>query len=276
MKHDLAAVQTFLVGAIQRSTPIAGDARSAEQAAELVTGNERLSPAEQVDIYRRQFFARLRDLMGNEFPGLLRLLGAEAMARLCRAFLEAHPPAAVSFRDVFEPLPRFVETYPGFASAEERALAADMARYEFAHMELHIGPDAPPLDPAKLAGLPADAWERARIVLHPLSMQFAFDYPVHRLLKAWTAGEEMAVPAERAPVHVALFRSKDLKARFEELEPEAFALLAALRIGKALVPALAEVADPLPPERRELVGASIGRWFQQWTAWGIVIDVELR
>jgi hypothetical protein len=123
--------------------------------------------------------------------------------------------------------------------------------------------------------MPEDAWERARIVLHPALARLAFSYPVHRLRKAWKGGEPAPVPESPAPVHLALYRAKDLATHFEELSPEAFALLGALSAGEPLVPACERVASGLSPEAQEALGESVGAWFQQWAALGFVIDVVL-
>jgi len=277
MSNDLAAVESFLVSAVQRRVPIDEDDALTNDAKKFVTGNDRLRPAEQVDIYRRQYFARLREVLGNEFPGTARILGHEGMDKLVRAFVDVHPPKAPLFLEFYAPLPAFVTSWGGFVSSEQRAIAIEMARYELALTEMHGGPDEKPLDAQKLASLPEDAWEKARIVLQPVFRQYVFHYPVHKLLKAWLSGEDLPIPTEplAAPAHVALYRASDHKTHFEDLEPEAFALLAALHRGTPLVPALGEVTESLDAERQEHVGASVGRWFQQWTAWGIVVDVVL-
>ncbi len=275
MPHDLASTELFLVGALQQAASIPDDPALAGAAAAFVTGNDRLSPAEQVDIYRRQFWLRHRGVMEEDFPGLAHLLGEEGFDAFCRGYLAAHPPASQSFRDMVRDVVGFAERWEGFPSPEARAVALDMARYELALLDVFVGPDAPPLDPAKLEGLPEDAWERARIVLHPLLARLALSYPVHRLRKAWKGGEEAPVPASASPVHLVLYRAKDLVTHFEELSPEAFALLEALSAGEPLVPACERVAEGLSPEAQEALGESVGAWFQQWAALGFVIDVVL-
>ncbi|MDI1450136.1 putative DNA-binding domain-containing protein [Polyangium sp. 6x1] len=276
MRNDLASVQAFLASVIPNRAAATGDPALAETAARFVTGNARLTPAAQVDIYRRQFWYRHREVLRDDFSALARLLGDPKMDAFCRDFLDAHPPAHAPFRKMLEPVPHFAATWPGFETDAARTFAADMARYEIALLDVRAAADAPPLDPQKLASLPEDAWERARIVLHPAVQRLAFSYPVHRIRKAWlVAGEPAIVPETPSPAHIALYRSRELVTHFEELEPEAFTLLSLLAEGAALVPALGRLAEPLPEERQEHIAASVGRWFQQWTTLGIVVDVEL-
>jgi len=275
MPHDLAAAEAFLVAAVQELSPIPDDPALAAASAELVTGNDRLSPAERVDLYRRQFWLRHRAMLLEDFPGVAHVLGEERMDAFCRAYLRAHPPASHCFREMVSHVPRFAERHDGYRSPEERALVVDMARYEVALVELFVAAEAPPLDPAKLEGMAEDAWERARIVLQPLLARLSLSYPVHRLRKAWKGGEGAPIPEAPAPVHLVLYRAKDLATHFEELSPEAFALLEALAAGIPLVPACERVAEGLSPEAQEALGESVGAWFQQWAAFGWIVDVVL-
>jgi len=276
MRNDLAAVQAYLASVIPGSAPIPADPALAEAAACFVTGNARLTPAAQVDIYRRQFWLRHRELLRDDFPGLAHLLGEERMDAFCRAYLDAHPPAHAPFRRMIEDVPAFAARFDGLEGVAPRALVVDMARYEIALLDVRTGPDAPPLDPQKLTSLPEDAWERARIVLHPAALRLSFTYPVHRLRKAWiVAGEPVVLPDAPAPVKLALYRNRDLVTHFEELEAEAFLLLELLAEGVPLVPALGRLAEPLPEDRQAHVATNVGRWFQQWTTLGIVVDVDL-
>src|SRR5690349_19816708 len=99
MPHDLASTELFLVGALQQASPMPDDPALAASASAVVTGNDRLSPAEQVDIYRRQFWLRHCGVLLEDFPGLAHLLGEGGFDGFCRGYLAAHPPASQSFRD---------------------------------------------------------------------------------------------------------------------------------------------------------------------------------
>jgi hypothetical protein len=271
VKPDLLATQTFLVSVTRRDTPTTKDPALVEASAQFVTGNDRLSPAEQVEIYRQQFFIRHEEALRDDYPGLQRILGEDATSAFFHRYLEAHPPKTPYIRDLGADLPAFAAKYDGFP-AERRDLAVEMARYELELVEVFDGPDVPPLDTAKLSGMSEDDWQTARIVLHPLVVRLSFSYPVHRLRVAIKNGEEVTLPDAPSPVHLLVFR-QDLIPRFEELSPEAYALIGALGEGVPLVPALERVAGALPPERQEYVMSNIGAWFRLWTAWGVVVDI---
>ncbi len=271
MKADLLTVQTFLVSAICRDTPTPQDPEMSELAAEFVTGNSRISAAEQINIYRKQFFLRLEFVLRQDFPGLCAILGSAAAQVFFRRYLAAHPPSTPTFGPLALDVPSFAENYPDFPPLR-RDLIVDMARYERYLAALVDGPDAPPLDPAKLAAMTEDDWSRARLVLHPLLTRLSLSYPVHLLRIAIKDQKEYVLPDAPSPLHLLLFR-QDLIPRYEEVSPEAFAIVGAIGEGMPLVPALEHVASALPTERQEYVMANIGAWFRSWTAWGIIVDI---
>jgi hypothetical protein len=263
-------LQRFLAGALRRDAPIPDDAALATATSEHVAGNDRLAPAEQADIYRRQFWMRHGDSLAEDYPGLRALAGADVFDALVHAYLGAHPPRTPSLRDLGADIVAFAEAWDGFPSSL-RAAALELLRYEHAFVDLFDGAEPPPLDPRKL-DLPPEAWEHARLVLHPRMARFALEYPVHHYRRAAAAGEELPAAPEPAPVSLVLFR-RDLQIRYEEVEPQALALLEALAAGLPLAPACERVAAGLDPEASAAFEGKIGAWFQAWTAAGWIVDV---
>lgn len=273
MPTPLEPLLGFLAASFRSGAPVADDPALAARCAEHVTGNARLTPAQQVDIYRRQYWSRHLGALRDDLPGLRAALGDAAFEALCRAYLEAHPPAAVLMRDLGERLPAFAERYPGFPAGRE-ALARDLIRFELAFVDIFDGLDHPPLDPSKVQDLPEDAWSTARIVLHPLLRRMRLAYPAHEIRAAARAGQPLP-PLDPRPVHLILFR-KGVTIHVQELDPLAFALLEALAAGQALVPACEELASGLDEAAVAALGERVQAWFAQWTGWGIIVDVEPR
>lgn len=271
--EGLGSLQAYLAGAFQRGAPVVDDAALSREIAGVVRGNDRLSPAEQVDIYRRQFWLRHIDSLRDDHPGLGWLLGDDAFESMCTRYLTAHPPRTPSLRDLGADLARFLDGDPGLPEAL-REIAVEMAAYELCMVEVFDAAEAPPVAAEVLAALPEDAWETARIVVHPALQRMRVRWPVHRLRYDVRDGRTPARPEVASPCCLALFR-QDLIIRFEELDPLAFALLEALAAGEALVPAMARLAEAHPARAAELE-ASVGGWFQSWARWGWIVDVETR
>jgi len=200
------------------------------------------------------------------------LLGDEAFEVFCRAYLEAHPPSAPSLRDLGAALVGFAERYDGFPEGYA-ASAREMIRYEHAFIDIFDGAEPPPLDPQKLATLPPEAWERARVVLHPLLAPFRLEHPVHWIrARARAEGPRPEGPPASVLASVVVYRRAKM-IYFEELEPSALTLFEALARGEPLVRACEAAAAGLAPEAAEALAAKVGPWFQRWTELGFIIDI---
>ena len=274
---ELRELQRFLAGALRREAPIGDDPAVTAATAAHVAGNDRLTPAEQADIYRGQFWIRHFDALADDHPGLRAIVGDDVFDALVHAYLEAHPPRTPSLRELGADLVGFARSWGGFPPPL-RDVAVEMVAYEHLFVDLFDGAEPPPLDPAKLQGLPDDAWDRARIVLSPLLARVRLERPLHlyrlAVVEAGHDDEAPPLPEPRA-VSLALYR-RELVIRYEELEPEALALLDALAAGEPLAPACERVAATLPADAAEALGAKVGPWFQAWTANRWIVDVDLR
>ncbi|KYF52127.1 hypothetical protein BE08_08690, partial [Sorangium cellulosum] len=240
----------------------------------IVAGSARLTPAEQADIYRRQFWLRHVGALREDYPALARVLGDDGFDAFARAYLAAHPPSSFTLRDLGRHVVDFASVHGGLPP-DVRELARDVARYEHALVDLFDGASPPPLDPAKVTGMPEEGWSTARIVLSPLLALMRLRYPAHLFRRELREGGSPALPAPR-PVHLAVFRGAvDLTIRYEELHPWAFALLEALGRGVPLVAACEEVAAKVGAGEAAsaALAARVGGWFQQWTSWGLIVDV---
>jgi hypothetical protein len=273
---DAATIQTQIAAFLRRRRDLAHDEEARRFADEHLAGNARLSPVEQLEIYREQFYLRHTASLVEDFPGVGGILGQEAWDRLVWDYLASVPPASYDLGELGAGLADFAATRDWLAPSE---LVVDMARLEYAHLEVFDAPDRAPLDPAKLAAVPEDAWERARLVPDPGLRLLHLRYPVLELRKVILAqnerGEtsELMLPAPK-PGYFAVHRRK-LAIFHDELEPASFALLAHVVQGEPLGVACENAARDASTSV-ETLGENLGRWFSEWSARGYVVDVDLR
>lgn len=270
---QLERVQAFLTDVFQLGTEIPEGGALAARVAEHVTGNDRLSPAEQADIYRRQFFLRHVESLQEDHLGLAHYLGEDGFERLAYAYLAKHPPRTPSLRDLGADMASFVTTYDGLPE-HLRDLCADMARYELEIVEIFDAADVPPPDGARLAALPQEAWLTRPLVLTPLLRLLEFRYPVPELRVAIQKGKPEREPPPPETARYGVFRRNDV-IRFERLPAEAYALLGLLVGGEPLVGACEKLSETLSSARAAEVEAEVGEWFQRWASWGWILDVKV-
>ena len=263
---ELPKLQSEIATFVRQNMAISDHPRSFKSAQKLATGNARMTPCDQLDVYREQFFLRHVGSLREDFPTLEHLLGVEKFEKMCAEYLAAAPPRSFALRDASDRMGAFLKTVAPYASD---ALLADCANVEWAFIEAFDAADAPPLDVSVLASIDEDAWDRAVIHFHPSLRFLDLAHPAHEFRTQVRSGKKPDRPASRA-TRVVAFRSADDTLRWLEVEPAAFALLRALSEKKPLGEA-GEVAAQIDAG----VGEKIGAWFQAWTQNGWISRIEV-
>lgn len=267
--ESLREMQSFLATAFQSPAPLATRDDLAPGARAVATGNARMSPVDQVDVYREQFWLRHVASLAEDFPTVKYLLGgAPAFEALARRYLAAHPPRTFRLEELGADMAAFLRTDPQTASDP---LYADCAAVEYGFIEAVSAADPRPFDAASLAGAGEDALMSATLVMQAPLRLVATQHPVHEFRDAVRGGASPARP-EVAPTHLAIFRS-GIELRYFALEPAAFAvveaLLAGLPLDQACDRAIASGAD------EGEIASKLAQWFQWWTQWGWLERVVL-
>lgn len=271
---NLASLQRWVVEHLRsrRGLP-QNDAVSAE-AREHLTGNDRLRPVEQLEIYREQFWLRHTASLVEDFPGVGGILGQAEWEKLVEGYLETHSPTSWTLRELGRAFPDYVASRDDLP---HRALCSDMARLEWRFIELFDATDCPPLDLAKLGSLPPSTLETGQLLLSPALCLLEVDFPVadlrQRLIEGRSAGASGEGPLIPEPKkqHLVLYRGQDRRLYHLPVGREAFALLEGLSRGLSLV-AACEHALAEAPEHAERLERNVGAWFQQWAKRGWIVD----
>jgi len=270
-----AQIQLQMAALLRRPHDLGKDEEARRFAETHLSGNERLSPVEQLEIYREQFFLRHTDSLVEDFPGVGGILGQQAWSPLVWDYLATIAPTSYDLAELGAGFPDFIA---GRAGLEQRELLVDMATLEWNHVVVFSAPDRSPLDPAKLASVPADAWESARLVPDPGLRLQRVSYPVvalrRKLVLARDADDDapIALP-DPEPACLAVHRRERL-IHHDVLEPPAFELLRAVADGEPLGLAC-ETAAARAGIALETLGQELERWFGAWAARGYVVDVVL-
>jgi hypothetical protein len=270
-----ADLQAHFARFLLRRRDLTRDDEARAFAGEHLCGNARVSPVEQLEIYREQYWLRHTASLVEDFPGVGAILGQRDWERLVEEYLVAHPPVTFSLRDLGAGLPDFAN---GREWLPHRRLVVDMARLEWAYVEVFDAPEAPPLAPEKLAAIPEDSWESVRFVANPAVRLLAVAYPVldlrRHLLGATGVSSDVEPSAalpEPEPHRYAIARRR-LAIDHDELDPRAFELLSklfrAIPLGEACESTASELSlDP------ETLSRDLETWFATFTARGYVVDL---
>lgn len=268
-------LESVMAGFLRARRSLLRDEGARRFAEREVAGNARVSPIEQLEIYRRQFWLRHTESLVEDFPGVGRIVGQAHWERLVEEYLDEHPPSTPSLRDVGRYLASFAAACAWLPRSE---LVADMAELEWALIEAFDAAAHAPLDPRQLAAIPEQAWPTARFAPHPTLRLLALRYPVTDVLREAVAAARRGEPAleplaniEPKPTFVAVYR-KDLVVHRDELEAADYALLSRLHRGDELEKAC-EAAAGESGVGPEALAERLAGLFQHWSARGYFVKV---
>jgi hypothetical protein len=236
----------------------------------LVTPGPRLSAIDRVQIYKDSYFARLVECLADDYPALSYVLGEETFASLARGYIENHPSRSRSLNAYGQHLAAFCRARP----EPWAGFAADLARLEWALVEVVHEPASESLAPDALATIPAARWQTVRLLPSRGLRLLAFAYPVNDFFQAF---RDERLPEMPGPAHTATVIYRQGLALWRMgLEPRAAALLKDLLSGVPLAVAVASLeARSQPAGTSEELARLLPHWLHSWVQSGLFRGVEL-
>lgn len=271
---NLLELQRRVAGAVM--SPF--NASISAEAKRLVKPNDRLTSTERLGIYHRQYWYRILDSFNEDFPGLGAIVGDRAFKRLANAYLMEFPSQSFTLRNLGSHLETWIAGHPEFAG-KNLALALDMVRLEWAHIEAFDNAERKALGPEDLLELGPELV----FALQPHIRLLELQYPVDDLRVKVSRGSEehgAASNAVNAPsdrhivrryarlkpqqIFLAVHRV-EFTVYYRRLDPQEFRLLEAIGqgqpIGMALDAALAG-SEAAPEELQQKIQSWFGNWAQ--------------
>jgi len=254
-------------------------------AASFIKPNDRLTSFERLEIYNRVYWFRVLDCLYDDYPGLRAVLGEQRFMKLVTAYLAKYPSVSFTLRNLGSRLEKFIREEPKWAAPHQR-MALDMVRFEWAQVVAFDDPAKPSVTPDDILDAKP---EKLRLGLQPYLSLLELDYAVDEFLIAVRKSESDVLRDEasniveampkasrrskkkvqlpkRRRVHLAVHRF-DNTLYYKRLEPEAFAILIALRDGDTVANACA-IGLAASRRRRFNWSPQIKNWFNDWSLLG--------
>lgn len=273
------AAQRLLVGLVQQISP----PHESDWLGTHFPDNGRLTPLEQIEIYRRQYWLRHIDALTEDFPGLLGLLGDEAWHQLATSYLDKSPPTGFTLRNLGRQLPTYLRAQSALDFELEPARARtliDMAELECAYLRAFDAPDLASISAESLAEIPAESWNEARLILHPSVSLLELSGPLvdlRRIFRKSTHSRQNSgwnlVPPPTTE-WTAVYRHHDLTLYDKRLTAQVFLLLHSLQTGATLGVACETLLRSFP-DHLEFIKEHLGDWFAMFGRLGWIADVKL-
>jgi hypothetical protein len=218
-----------------------------------------LGAQERIDIYADMYYLRLLTTLQEDFPSVATILGNEQFSALVRAYLPLHPSTHPSLRYLGRQFPAFLAARP---EAAVPPFLADLARLEWARLEVFDAPDTESLRLPDLQSIAPDEWPDLRFHLIPACEIVACAWNIHEI---WKAAEEKNPTGDVAcPQEVTLRVWRDGFTVYHAAmnAPERLAL-EAVRAGQSFAAVCETLAHLLPAEEAAAtVGSLLLRWIE--------------
>lgn len=277
--RELGRVQRWMQAVVTHPAGVDAGLRSAParrwipEAAEnleaVVLPSRSLGAAERLGIYAWMYYARLVEVLEEEYPTTRKILGDEIFDRACRRYIDRHPSTGRTLQCMSADFPAFLSRH--LRGDARRLVACDVARIERAMEDVFDAPMAEPLTHEQVSAVGPDQWATARLVLNPALRLLTLRTPANDVMNALRSRKRLRKLEPRVS-HVLVHRHRYRIYR-NGLDPTQFALLSTLQGGRPLA---ASVAVALRHCRGEPVRlrAKLGRWFRDWTAAGLFVGLS--
>lgn len=262
-RNGLAELQTWLFDRLSAASPAGTEA--AHDAEHVVAGS--VGASQRLEIYRHAYFARLGECLADDYPAVAHALGA-AFEPLCIDFITHHPPASSGLNFYGAPFAGYCAQRP----EPWATFAGDLARLEWAVVEVIHADARATLDPEQLARLTADEWTRVRLLPSPALRVVSSAYALHAYYQAILDGEQPETPASVGSVIAVCRRGDDIWR--SPLSKPLGLLLERLLLGPPLLEALECISvSSLQAER--VSAAEVQHAFSDWVASGYFAGIAL-
>lgn len=201
-------------------------------------------PAARLAVHRNTVVASLVDALGETFPVVQQLVGAEFFRAMAAVFVRQAPPRSRILAHYGQDFPAFIER---FGPAAAVPYLADMARLELARVRAYHAADAAALasEALSMALASDDRIGELRLEFHPSALVFSSSFAVVSLWAAHQDDSELGAIDLDQPEDAIVLR-EGLDVLVLRLPPGGADFVKALLLGSSLADAggAASMAEP--------------------------------
>ena len=253
---DLASLERAFAAAL--TTRTIDDADLAMFAGSAAQARDRLA------LYRGNVQVNARKALANAYSICARLVGDEFFDGLAFEYATREPSTCGDLNEYGARFSAFLES---FAPIAQVPYLPDVAQLEWCVHRAHYAADAPALDIAPLAAVPADRFDALPVTLHPACALVESRWPLSQLWDVHQPGfeGEFNIEFDAGPNRMLVYRPA-FRVQVASLDAGSFAFLAAARAGVSLGMAFARARDADPD-------FALDARLRQWVADRLIIGL---
>lgn len=279
--RELRQLQQWMQAVIMHPDGVAGGIESPAAQSQIPTSPENLESViersqaltsiERLQVYGNAYFARLVEVLRDEFPAVRHAIGDEAFDGFALGYLQAYPSRSYTLADLANQFSQYLrETRPpaddDAAGPDWIDFLIDLTVLEQIYGEVFSG-EGPEggrhLKPAELSQIPPDQWANVTLTPIPCLQLATFRFPVHEYSTAVRLGKDPTPPEPQETLLVV--GRRDFVVRRQPVSRAEFELLTAIVEGLTLGDAIQRTMESTEIDFDSLA-ANIGDWFKSWAA----------
>jgi hypothetical protein len=230
--------------------------------AALVDGDERLSAEARLDVYADMYFYRLLEVLKEDYPATLAVLGDANFHNLITDYLVEHRPSEPSVRGAGKFLPDFLREHQLRA---EVPFLADLAKLERAITDIFCAADTSLLEASAMNALQPEQWGAVKMRRIPASAILRAQWRVAGVLRAVEEKRDWKPPG-RERNRILVWR-RNSRVSYREIGSNEAAALALLARATRFAEVCEVLAQGLTPDRAP---HAIRDTFARWLAEGLI------
>ncbi len=244
--------------------------QAAHDLEQTVLPSDKLTPLECVSVYADMYFWRFIDIMSEEYPTVQHILGKELFNQVVRDYIARHPSTHYNLNRLSIKFPDYLLKEAG--EIPHQPFVAAVATVERVMEDAFDDPHREKISPEAIQGIPGEQWPDIRLQFNPALYLLELEYPVNDYMTAVYENRHMDIPQAQKTFAV-VYRSNYTVWR-EDLDYESYLLLSRLKDGESLGEALENCTQQEGVDADKIT-ASLGEWFQQWTAQEFFCGLEI-
>ena len=237
---------------------------------QTVLPSDKLTPLECVSVYADMYFWRFIEIMAGEYPTVQHILGEELFNQVVRDYITCHPSTHYNLNRLSIKFPHYLEKEA--TDLPHQPFVTAIATVERVMEDAFDDPYREKISPEAIQNIPGEQWADIRLQFNPALYLLELDYPVNDYMTAVNENRHMDIP-QAQKTFVVVYRSNYTVWR-EDLDYESYLLLSRLKDGDSLGEAL-ENCTLQEGVDADKISASLGEWFQRWTAQEFFCGLEI-
>jgi hypothetical protein len=230
--------------------------------AALVDGDERLSAEARLDVYADMYFYRLLEVLKEDYPATLAVLGDANFHNLITDYLVEHRPSEPSVRGAGKFLPDFLREHQLRA---EVPFLADLAKLERAITDIFCAADTSLLEASAMNALQPEQWGAVKMRRIPASAVLRAQWRAAEVLRAVEEKRDWHRP-RRERNRILVWR-RNSRVSYREIGSNEAVALALLARTTTFARVCEILARGLPPDQAP---QAIRDTFARWLAEGLI------